>query len=315
MKDEILDAEARIRPYVRVTPLDYSIPLSKITHAEVYLKCEHLQYTGAFKVRGAFNKLLSLTPIQRQKGIVTASSGNHGAAVAYGIKQLNIPGIVFVPEYTSSAKVENIHNYDAQLEFFSNELIETERHAREYAEAHDMVYISPYNDKEVVVGQGTIAVELVRQLHTIDAIFVPVGGGGLIAGIGAYIKEISPATKLYGCLPQNSPVMAESIKRGHIVEMETLPTLSDATAGGIEPGSITFDLCQKYVDEFILVSEDEIKEAIITMLNTHHTLIEGAAAVAVAALFKQANLVEGQNVIVILSGANISLETLKGLLI
>src|SRR5579872_658376 len=154
MKNDILAAEQRIRPYVRETPLDYSIPLSKLTHTHVYLKCEQVQHIGAFKVRGAFNKLLSLSEAARKKGVVAASSGNHGAAVAFGCSQLNIPAVIFVPEYTSSAKIENIHNYNAELKLFSNHFTETEKEARRYAQAHDMTYISPYNDEVVIAGQG-----------------------------------------------------------------------------------------------------------------------------------------------------------------
>ncbi|MGL5741124.1 MAG: pyridoxal-phosphate dependent enzyme [Legionella sp.] len=137
-----------------------------------------------------------------------------------------------------------------------------------------MVYVSPYNNPQVIAGQGTIGVDLIRQLEHIDVIFVPVVGGGLIGGIAGYIKAGSPKTKIIGCLPQNSPVMSESIKAGKIISMETLPTLSDATEGGIEPDTITFDLCNTYVDDFVLVSENEIQSAILTLVKTHHLLIE-----------------------------------------
>jgi len=314
IKSEVLSAENRIRPYIRKTPLDLSVPLSKITRSNVYLKCENLQYTGAFKVRGAFSKLLSLTPSQRQQGVVTASSGNHGAAVACGLSKLKIPGIIFVPENASSTKVENIRNYEVPLEFYATDCMKTEMHALEYAKQHHMVYVSPYNDLQVIGGQGTIALELLDQLNDIDVILVPIGGGGLVSGIAGYIKSVSPKTKIVGCLPQNSPVMAESVKAGKIIEMETLPTLSDATAGGIEPDAITFDICKACVDDYILVSEDEIKNAIVMLIKSHHFLVEGAAGVALASLLKNADKFHGKNVVVILSGSNISLDTLKAVL-
>ncbi len=314
IKNEILAAEKRIRAHVRETFLEYSVPLSRETNAEVHLKCENLQYTGAFKIRGALNKLLSLSPDQQKKGVVTASSGNHGAAVACGLNKLSIQGKIFVPENASSTKIANIRNYNIPLEFHGTDCMQTELHAIEYAKQHDMIYLSPYNDLQVIGGQGTIGLELANQLKHIDAVLVPIGGGGLIVGIAGFLKTVSPTTKIIGCLPKNSPVMAESIKAGRIIEMETLATLSDATAGGIEPGAMTFELCQQLVDDYILVSEDEIKHAIITLINMQHLLIEGAAGVALGALIKNAHAFQGQNVVVVLSGANISLDTLKNIL-
>lgn len=311
VKNEVLIAEQRIRSYIRETPLDFSLSLSKVTKLQVYLKCENLQYTGAFKVRGAFNKLLSLTDSQRQQGVVTASSGNHGAAVAFGLNTLKIPGIVFVPENASSVKIDNIRAYDVPLEFYGTDCMQTEMHAIEYAKENNMIYVSPYNDPQVIGGQGTIALEIMRQLDKVDVALVPIGGGGLISGIAGYLKSVSPQTQVIGCLPQNSPVMAESIKAGRILEMETLQTLSDATAGGIEPDAITFDLCKKYVDDYILVSEQEIKNAMITAIKMQHLLIEGAAGVALASLLKNSEKFKGKNVVVVLSGANISVDTLK----
>jgi threonine dehydratase len=314
IKNEVLIAEKRIRQHIRETPLDYSIALSQEMKVNVFLKCENLQHTGAFKVRGAINKLLSLTPSQREQGIVTASSGNHGAAVAFGLNQLKMKGIVFVPENASTTKIDNIRNYTDALEFYGTDCMQTEIHALEYAKQHNMIYVSPYNDLQVIGGQGTIGLELVHQLNDIDFVLVPIGGGGLISGIAGYLKSVSPKTKIIGCLPANSPVMAESIKAGRIIEMETLPTFSDATAGGIEADSITFDVCQQFVDGYILVSEEEIKNAIVSLIKTQHLLVEGASGVALAALIKNKQQFYHKNAVVILSGANISLATLKVIL-
>lgn len=311
IKSDVIAAEKIIRPYIKKTPLDYSIPLSCKTKANVFLKCENLQHTSAFKVRGAINKLLSLTPAQCAQGVVTASSGNHGAAVAFGLNKLNIRGMVFVPENASSAKIGNISNYNIPVEFYDTDCMKTELHAVEYAKQHNMIYISPYNDMQVISGQGTIGLELTTQLDDIDVVLVPVGGGGLISGISGYLRSVSPKISIIGCLPENSSVMAKSIRVGHIIEMETLPTFSDATAGGIEPGAITFDICRRFVDDYILVSEEEIKSAVIDLLATQHLLVEGAAGVALAALIKNRAQFYGKNVVLILSGANISLETLR----
>lgn len=311
IKKEVLAAEERIRPYVRETLLDYSVPLSRATGCQVFLKCETMQYTGSFKVRGAFSKLLSLTPSERELGIVAASTGNHGAGVAYGLYKLDIPGIIFVPKNASPTKIDNIRNYSNQLELFGHDCMETEIHALERAKHSHMTYVAPYNDIQVIGGQGTIGLELAKQLKNIDAVFVPVGGGGLISGIGGYLKETFPHIKIIGCLPENSPVMAECVKAGKIIDVDIKPTISDATKGGLEPDSITFEICQKYVDEYILVSEEEIKKAMVLLLRTQHQLIEGAVGVALASFLQVHQSFQNKNVVIILSGANISIDTLK----
>jgi threonine dehydratase len=307
-------AEQRIRPYLRETPLEHSLVLSDMGQSNIFLKLENLQYTGSFKLRGAMNKLLSLSPAEQTQGIVTASSGNHGAAVAYGLKHLGLRGQIFVPENASAVKVAMIRRFGAEIHLYGDDSGLTELYARDYADRHGLVYISPYNDEQIIAGQGTIGVEMARQLEGIDAVFVTVGGGGLISGIAGYLKAVQPEIKIIGCLPENSPVMAASIKAGHIVEMESRPTLSDGSAGGIEPGAITFELCRKLVDDYVLVSEEEIKAAMRLIIESQHLLIEGAAGVAVAGYLQAKEAFQAKNVIVVLCGANISLETLKSIL-
>lgn len=314
IQTEVLQAEQRIRPYVRETPLDYSPMLSQMANAQVFLKLENLQHTGSFKIRGAMNKLLSLTPEQRSQGIVTASSGNHGAAVAFGLSQLHAPGLIFVPETASAAKVQAIRQLGATVQFYGTDAADTEHHALTYAKHHGMVYVPPYNDLQVLSGQGTIASELTRQRQPIDAVFVSVGGGGLISGIAGYLKAVNSSIQIIGCSPKNSPVMAESVKAGHIVEMASQPTISDGTAGGIEANAMTFDICHRLVDDFILVSEADIKAAMRWMMETHHQLIEGAAGVAIAAFLQAKEQFRHQTVVIVICGANISLQTLKSIL-
>jgi threonine dehydratase len=311
---EVTQAAERISPYARETPLIRSLLLSEDHGGGVFLKLENLQHTGSFKVRGALNKLLTLTPEQRAQGIVTASSGNHGAAVAYGLRLLGAHGLIVVPEHASPAKVELIRRLGAEVRHHGDDALLSEEYARNYALQHGLVYVSPYNDPQVVAGQGTIGVELARQLDRIDAVFVAVGGGGLIAGIAGYLKAVHPEITVVGCLPERSPVMAESVRAGAIVDMESGPTLSDATAGGIEAGAITFDLCRTLVDEYVLVDEEEIAAAIRTLIEAEHMLIEGAAGVAVAAYHKRRAEFRDKNVVVVLCGANISLQTLKAIL-
>lgn len=313
--EEVLQAEQRIRPYIRETPLEYSLALSQQYHAEVFLKLENLQHTGSFKVRGAMNKLLSLTPEEQARGIVTASTGNHGAATAFGLRTLDLKGTIFVPENAAPTKVAAIKRYGAKIETQGVDCLETEIHARQYATENGLVYISPYNDPQVIGGQGTIGFELERQAEKLDAVFVSVGGGGLISGIAGYLKQAVPhEVKVIGCLPENSPEMALAVQAGHHVQMEPKATLSDGTAGGFEPGAITFELCQQLVDEYVLVGEEEIAATLRLILETHHQLIEGSAGAAVAGFQKLHSQFIGQKVAIVLCGANISLATLKQLL-
>ena len=251
-------AASRIGAIVRETPLLHSPALSEMTGGEVYLKLENLQHTGSFKLRGATNRLLTLSQDERARGCVAASSGNHGAAVAYAMQKLDVNGVIFVPEQTSVAKVEAIRGYGGNVRFYGTDGLDTEQHAREYAEQHDMVYLSPYNDPEVIIGQATCGAEIIDQLAELDAVFVAVGGGGLISGIGSVLKQHDPDID---CQPEASAVMAKSIDAGRILDLSSDPTLSDGTAGGIEPDAITFALCAELVDDFILVSEDEIAAA------------------------------------------------------
>ena len=316
LKQEVLEAEGRVRPYVRETPVDESKALGRTGSGRVFLKMENLQITGSFKLRGAMNRLLSLTPEERAGGIVTASSGNHGAAVAYGIQTLGIPGVIYVPENVSPAKVANIRSFGAEVRTHATDSGLTEIFARRYARENGRVYVSPYNDPVVVAGQGTIGAELSRQLDSVDALFVALGGGGLISGIAGYLKEIGRRVEVIACSPENSAVMHHSARSGRILEMESKPTLSDGTAGAVEQGAITLDLCRRYVDRYVLVTEENIREAMRLVIDHHHTLIEGAAGVAVAGYLKDKDKERyaGGNVVIVLCGANISRERLKEVL-
>ena len=316
MREELLPANVvlaanRIAPHIRETPLDHSPFFSELTGANVFLKLENLQFTGSFKLRGAFNKLLSLTPEQRAAGCVAASSGNHGAAVAFAMSKLGTKGVIFVPEGTSTTKVEAIKRAGGELRFFGTDGLDTEMHAREYAAENGMCYLSPYNDEDIVAGQGTCGVEIAKQLPQADAIFAAVGGGGLISGVGSFLKSVNPTMAVVACQPAASAVMTESVKAGEILELPSQPTLSDGTAGGIEADAITFDLCRAVTDDYVVVSEDQIAEAMRQFIDAHHMLLEGAAGVALAGLRLRADSYQGKNVVVIICGGNISREMLK----
>ena len=278
------------------------------------LTSAHLQPTGSFKVRGALNKLLALSPEQRERGVVAASTGNHGAAVAWCLTRLHAPGLIFVPENADPSKVQAIERLGAEVRYHGSDCAETEVHARGYAGEQGMTYISPYNDPQVIGGQGTTGVELARQLERIEAVLVSLGGGGLISGIAGYLKSVHPRVRIIGCSPENSMVMIESVRAGRILDLPSKPTLSDGTAGGIEAGAITFELCSTLVDDYVTVTEEEIRVALREYLAARHLLIEGAAAVAIAAYRKlQAQFTEG-NVVIVICGANIGLESLKSVL-
>lgn len=304
-------AEKRIRPYIRETAVDYSFYLSRAADCRAYLKLENLQHTGSFKTRGAINKLLSLERGQREAGVIAASTGNHGLAVAYGASMLGMHGTIFLPENASAQKVKMLRNYEVEIAFFGTDCEEAEIHAREEAEKSGRIYISPYNDPHVLGGQGTIALELLRQLESIDSIMVSVGGGGLISGIAGYLKEAGREVEVIGCLPKNSPAMYDAIKAGQIVDSPMLPTLSDGTAGGIEAGSITLEPCRRYVDEWVLIGEDDIREGIKVIFQEHRYVIEGAAGVVVASFLKLSDRFAGKNVVLVICGGNIEVAKFK----
>lgn len=308
-----LAAEARIRPLVVETPLRRSDALSDAYRADVYLKLENLQLTGSFKARGAFNKLLSLDERARARGVVAASTGNHGLAMAFAMRRLGVDGVIFVPEGAAETKVANIRRYGADVRFHGTEGGATERHARAYAAEHGMVYVSPYNDWDVVAGQATVGVEIARQSPGVDVLVASVGGGGLIGGVAGFLKATDGGVRTIGASPRNSKAMMESIDAGRVVDTEHAPTLSDATAGGIDHDTITFDLCKRVVDEFVDVDERSIREAMRGMIEREHMLVEGSGGVAIAALDVATDL-EGKTVVVVVCGANVDPAKLKEVL-
>ena len=305
------DAEKRIRPFVRFTPLEPSADLGDENGGDVFLKLENIQHTGSFKVRGAFNRLLSLSNEERRAGIVAASSGNHGLAVAHGMRRLGIPGTIYLPKGASPAKIAKLEQLGASVEFHGTDCGETETFARQQAFEAGQVYISPYNDPIVLGGQGTIGLEILERLPAVDCIMVSVGGGGLISGIAGAVKAVRPQVRIVGCLPANSPVMAASVEAGRVVDMETHDTLSDGTAGGMEMDAITLAPCRELVDDWALVSETEIKEALVRVFNRQRLVIEGAAAVTVAGFMQMADRLSGKTVALVICGGNIDMTVFK----
>lgn len=312
---EILDAEKRIRPYVFKTPLFKSVYLSDLIKGEVYFKLESEQVTGSFKARGAMNKVLALTNEEKQKGCLTASTGNHAQGMANALNITGTKGIIFLPENAVKSKVEALKYYDADLKFHGLDCLTTELFAKKYSKDHDLTWVSPYNDPQVIGGQGTIALEILEEQSGIDYVFGCIGGGGMMSGISTYFKEKSPQTNIIGCLPERSAEMYLSVQKGEIVVIEEPEeTLSDGSAGGLEPDSITFDICKELVDGFETVTEEEIADNIKWMMSKHHKIIEGAAAVALASFKKRSAELKGKKIVIVICGANISNETLKAIL-
>ena len=315
MQIDIKKAAARISGQVLQTPLFYSKHLSALNKGQVYLKLESEQYTGSFKARGALNKILGLSSSEKAKGLITASTGNHAQGFARALEIANAEGTIFLPTNAEASKVEALKAYKVGLQFHGADALTTELHAMKFAEASGQIWISPYNDPEVIAGQGTLALEMTSQLNQIDTVLGCIGGGGMMSGVATWLNQASPKTKIIGCLPENSPEMYLSVKKGEVVFIETpLPTLSDGSAGGLESDAITFDICRELIHDYELTSESEIGLAIKYMVDKHHKIIEGAAGVALASFFKRAAELENQTVVIIICGGNITTEKLKSLL-
>lgn len=312
---EILNASARIQNYILKTPLLYSNYLSQLSEGKVYLKLESEQYTGSFKARGSMNKILWLAENGYKKGVITASTGNHGMGVARALSILKKDGKVIVPHNVVPAKYEALKSFGAEVQKIGSDGFEAEMNAIEISKGEGLTYISPYNDPQIIGGQGTIAVEIAEQ-HPgkIDNLFITVGGGGLISGIGTYFRLTRPGTKIFGCQPENSPEMALSVRSDSYVTVEQKETLSDGSAGAFEEDSITFPICKNVVYEFFLVSEKEIADSINMILTTERKLIEGAAGVAVASFIQNIERFKNQTSVIVICGGNISKDKIRKIL-
>ncbi|HEY3556686.1 MAG TPA: threonine/serine dehydratase [Kribbella sp.] len=313
---DLAERSERIAPQLREhlppTPFVRFGALSDELGADVVVKCEHQQRTGSFKARGSMAKILTLSDEQRQAGVVTASTGNHGLGVGNALATLGGHGIVYLPENAAPGKVAALRRLGLELRAKGNDTGALELEARAYAAEHGLTYVPPYNDPEIVAGQGTTAVEMIEQLGgaSLDAVVVAVGGGGLISGVAAVLKQHLPGIRVYGAQPAADDAMAASVRAGRIVQVDARQTLSDGTAGSVEPGSITFDLCRELVDDWVLVGEDAIRAALRTVIDTEHQLIEGSAAMAFAAVRERRTELQGKRVAVVSCGGNISSSTL-----
>ena len=303
---EILAARARIENGIVHTPVEFSPPLSERTGARVFIKWECEQFTGSFKLRGALNKLRSMTPAERAAGVVSASTGNHGLAISHASKLENVDLKLFLPVTASEAKRRKIEGLGVAVESFGTDCGKTEIHAREEAARTGRVFVSPYNDWDIVLGAGTTGLEITGDLPDVDDVIVPVGGGGLIAGIAAALRAFRPAARTVGVEPEASAFMAASVAAGRLVDIAERETIADAVAGGIEPGSITFPLYRKLVDRTLIVTEAEIAKAMALVFRIHGKVIEGAGALPLAGLLGSAAAFRDRRVVLVVSGKNIS---------
>ena len=311
LEQEVINAAIRINAYIRKTPFSLSPYFSAFLDGQIFFKLENQQVTGSFKVRGALNKILSLSKIDQERGVISASTGNHGAAVAYASNEVNIECSIYVPSGSSDTKISKMRDYGAKIIVSGSDCVEAESQARLVSDANGLTYISPYNDIKVMAGQGTLGYEIKSQYSELDAIIISLGGGGLLSGTASYLKSVWPGVKVIACSPENSSVMIQSIDAGKILNLESLPTLSDGTAGGVEKDSITFPLCSGLIDEAVLLTEEEIKKAMVLYMAHENQILEGAAGTAVAALIKKQVELKGKRVAVVICGGNISLDTLR----
>jgi threonine dehydratase len=311
--DDIEQARKRIKGHIRTTPLHHSTYLSELIDGSVSLKLESEQVTGSFKVRGALNRLMTLTKDEAARGVITASTGNHGLGTAFAAKKLGISAQVVFPNDASVVKLKMMQK--AGVEVIQDVgYAEVESYARKLAEERGLTYVSPYNDPMIVAGAGTSGLEIIDQIGNIDAVIVPIGGGGLISGIATVIKAMSPHTEMIGVQSEVSPEVYESWKAGHWVDAEESDSLAQGLMGGVEPDSITLDIIQEQLDRIVLVSEKSILEAIRVLYEKEKLVIEGAGAASTALLLEHKAELVGKRVVAVVSGGNISEEEVVSLL-
>ena len=301
------EALVALRRRTPASPLIESKVLSALTGARVLLKCDQMLPTGAFKFRGAFNKLVSLPEARREMGVITASTGNHGLAIATVAAEMGIAATIHAPEQASSAKLEAIRALGASVVLHAADPLTIELEARRISERTGQVFVSPYNDLDVIAGQGTCGLEIIDEAQ-VDAVVLSVGGGGLLCGVGAVLRTECPKAELVAVWPENAQSLFHSMRAGRAVEVEEFPTIADGTAGGVEPGSVTISLAGEIAPRSAVVPERDIASAMVLLARDERLIVEGSAALAVAGLRSCAPRLKGKTVAVILCGRNISYE-------
>ena len=306
--DNIYRAAFVLKDVARRTDLLHTERLSK--KANIYLKTENLQVTGSFKVRGAYYKISQLTEAQRKAGIVACSAGNHAQGVTLAATKMGIHSTVCMPDGAPISKVEATRRLGAEVCLVKGAYDDASRRALELVKETGATLIHPFDDQDVIAGQGTIGLEILDQLPNVDAVIVPVGGGGLISGVAYAIKSLRPDVKVYGVQAENAPSMVNSIRSGEQITLNTVATFADGIAVK-HPGDLTYALVSKYVDDIVTVSEDEIAAAILALMEKQKLVSEGAGAVSVAAAMFDKLPIEGKNVVCLVSGGNIDVNILS----
>ena len=301
----IFAARSRIAPFARHTPLERSLELG------AYLKLENLQRTGSFKLRGALNRILALTDEEKRRGVVAASAGNHAQGVAFGCARVGVSALVVMPEATPCTKVEATRSYGVEIKLFGATYDGAEAEARRIERESGRVFISPYNDPLIIAGQGTVALEILEDLPDVAQVLVPVGGGGLISGVGVALKAVNPAIRVIGVTSRATPAMYNHVKRERLPQ---LPTIAEGLSGEVEPGAITLDLAPQVADDVLLVEEDDIRAAITWLAEAHHLIAEGSGAVGIAALRTRPDLASAGPTVAIVTGGNLDIEELRRLI-
>ncbi len=306
--DNVYRASHALKNVIRKTDVIYAPKLR--SDAEIYLKTENLQITGSFKVRGSYYKMSRLTDEEKARGVIACSAGNHAQGVALSAQKNGIKSVICLPDGAPISKVEATKSYGAEVCLVEGVYDDAYRRALELRDEKGYTFIHPFNDEDVIAGQGTIALEVIEQLPELDAIVVPVGGGGLISGIAYTVKTLCPNVKVYGVQASGAPSMANSIRDGKIEELASVSTIADGIAVKT-PGSLTYELCSKYVDEIVTVTDDEISAAILTLMEQQKLVTEGAGAAAVAAVMFDKVDVKGKKAVCVLSGGNIDVTILS----
>lgn len=310
---DIEDAEGRIRKYIPQTPLESSKGISSLLGRDVYLKLETFQPTRVFKIRGALNKLLCLSDSELRQGVITASSGNHGFAIAYASRIFGVKASVCVPENVNPQKLRAIEEQGAEIIRSGSGYDETYENAIATAKKRGLTFIHAFNDREVIAGQGTCGLEIARQLPDLDAVTVAIGGGGLIAGIAIAIKESLKNVHVFGAETQAIPSMYESLSQGRMVHVDPHPTIADGMQAAV-PGGLTFEAARRYVDKIGLVTDVELEEAIYDLLVLGRVTAEPAGASPLAAMKGSLRHERAEKAVLVISGGNISLSLLSSIL-
>ena len=307
----VREANERCQDHLLPTPLEHSMYLSDKIEGEVWLKLDSMQRTSSFKFRGAINKILSLTEAELDRGIVSASTGNYALAVAEAMRIRNRRATIYVANDIEPSRLELLRSHGLNLVIHGEVAWDAEKEARRVGNEEGKIYVSPYNDPIVVGGQGTCGYEISQQLPDLDAAFLACGGGGLLTGSAGWLKSHNSDVEAFGVSPANSPVMYESMRTNKMVEMDTQPTLADTCAGGIDLDSITLDLCRRYVDEIVLLTEKEIEASIRLLFEQHRLVTEGSGALSIGGLLKRKERFKGKKVVAVVCGRNVNLEVFK----